>query len=405
MPKKDRQATRMTPGFTGPMKGEPQQGTLFDKRALDRLPGNQAQTDQRIGPRGYSVERSRQFQGLLTENYGTGLTKVGVGYRKAHNDEERQRPDYSEMHDTVPAMPPESHPFSPTLSDMRYGRNMRRAKSKVIDTLARSSIEPEHLQGLPEISMKGRDSRFAGTYHSGPNFEHISLNQTQEGIGGTPDRTKQPEQRGATSHDNEITLVHEIGHKVSHQNETWHSRYSDETEKAAEEGFADNFAMTHWRADPRHQGWEGDFEPRQHTYGGIGHHYASYPEYRRNLGSENKSPGSRVYVTAAVESRDRPMLGHGTGVFDDAIPEKIKQGFSSSWETDQHQIEGTEAEKAWYGRRRQDTNRDVFHSAQRPSIAARWQVRQQSLGRQFSEPETQRPRPRSKRETQRPGPP
>lgn len=387
MPKKDRQASRQTPGFTGPYKGAPQQGTLFDKRAVDQLPGNQATTADRIGPRGYSLNRSRQFNDVIGRpGFGKRSDQVTLHtkYRHAEPGESTAMGLPGSRHNTVPAVGEDEHPYQNAAVGNRRGR------SKLVDTLARSTIPVEHLKGLGSIDVQP-EGEYSGTYHRsiGEGFPaHINLNVTHTSERGEPPdyRLKQSAQWTPSHPDPEITLLHEIGHHVSNQSNAehsithhlatrdpeHHSEYRTTKQRAAEEGFADNYAMTHWKRDPRQQTWQGHFDPRGHTYkerGNIpGQQTAAYDT---TMARKNDLP-KRTTVTSDMERADRPMLSAGhPGVWDKTVkPEHVK-----GW--------GNDPEGAVYGRGMQRSNAAQAGWRNKKMTPERWQVRRGSMGRQF----------------------
>lgn len=357
MPKKDRQSDRLTPGFTGPYKGEPQQGTLFDARAVRNLPGNQPAEQKRIGPRGYSRERSQQFQEVVprvfNENSLPMSGRIGVGSKETAQEEYygTQGASYSkEEGGTVrhPHVTPDTHVFGPAdvihanaytgrrgrLGDVdtewRAGeineKSMRRPQSKMIDALARSTIKPEHLDNLEGIRLADQDEIDAsGIYYKHSTRIALGADRRPKGV--------ENQQTGVVDADHEQTLFHEIGHHVSYQERTEHSAYREPWQQGAEEAYADRFALTHWRLDPRQKkSWEGPIDPREHTYYGRNnrgygnpnpassstaarHYQANFPQDLRV--SRQLSPFSREDLY--TESQERPFLdaGQPEHVFDE----------------------------------------------------------------------------------------
>lgn len=101
----------------------------------------------------------------------------------------------------------------------------------------------------------------------------------------------------------EQTLLHELGHHESWLQGTEHSSYETGGQQAREEAFADKFAVTHFRRDPRNQ---GPYDPREHTYmaRGSAAHFGQYagaywrafpkdmypPEKNHNVGQQFHQP-------------------------------------------------------------------------------------------------------------------
>jgi hypothetical protein len=315
----------MTPGFSGPFKGDPQPGTLFDKRALDQLPGNINLTRQRPGPRGYSPAR-------LAEIRANFHAKVEVG---------------TDMNETA-------HYFGPSHYDPHAdpgGPIANRARSRMLDTLARSTIPTNEYEDVP---AKPRPAGRRGSSVEKPTSDplvglksirtysrppHNAPAAAAEYMShGTQMRPGQPHLRpshlpdveptkGPTigiypnNYDDygrpvgsnaalkgrdpqaEQTFLHEVGHHDSYVDASESSLYETPAQQAAEEGRADRFAVQHFRPDPRNK---EPYDPRQHTYlgrgmAGFGGHYAWYeqalpkdmrpaPPKQRNLGVQFEQP-------------------------------------------------------------------------------------------------------------------
>lgn len=397
MPKKGRQATRMTPGFTGPYKGAPQQGTLFDVRAA--LP----KTGEEIGPRGYSLNRSRQFQQVFQGKKGEPAwpgAKTWTGSEPPSTHLFVKHVQDEEAGGTRPAVGPSEHPYGPSHAGP-IRQTLGRAKSKLIDVLARSTASPEHLKGLTEISMQPEDPTKAGHYqgrHQRSAVNRIALNVTEDSPEkdsyperedipfSHPSRVKRPEQRGPVDPHSELTLLHELGHHVSAQAETPHSEYHTPEQKGSEEGFADAYATTHYREDTRTARWRGRTDPREHTYLAAGgprdwqKFSVSEPSsYREALGPQNVKPQDHYLNImsggAEAERHERPML-------DEPLEEPRPftqhiEGWSYRGGSPEEHREGV------YKKAAQITNarRGVFRE-QRAEVRRRWGVNR-NLGRQF----------------------
>jgi hypothetical protein len=112
---------------------------------------------------------------------------------------------------------------------------------RTYETIARSTVPVEHLAGLGGVSagqIRGprTDGDPAGTYH-------------RYGFGGTKDRPGEPQIAIYQGMGNASgsTPIHEIGHHVSFMAGTEHSAYDTPERKGQEEGFAENYAETHYR--------------------------------------------------------------------------------------------------------------------------------------------------------------
>lgn len=274
MPKKGRKSTRMTPGFTGPFKGEPQPGTLFDKRALDQLPGNIEATRNRPGPRGYSPARLGEVRRSFDTAWprGNDLTPVTVTGAGRANET--------------------AHQFGPSSYDPdnpRFGR----ARSRILDTLSRSTINvsdemEDPLAGLGQIRYERHMPNVAGQYKAVGNYGEPDATGFRRDLGPTV-LLYGDEHRGSHAalwgkdERAEQTLLHEIGHHDSRLRMTEHSEYETKRQQAQEEAYADRFAVTHFRRDPRNK---GPYDPRENTYmgrGGLSRFEGAQDEYRRAL--------------------------------------------------------------------------------------------------------------------------
>lgn len=405
MPKKNRQATRTTPGFTGPFKGNAQQGTLFDVGTLPK-------TGEEIGPRGYSLNRSRQFQEVFQGKKGELMP--GTRYRAgasgpsvhlfvkhvAKDPEDREK-------GTESAVKPDEHPYGPSSlgekgPDIR--RSLGRAKSKLIDTLARSTAPVESTKGLTEISMQPKDPDRAGSYQGKSQrsaVNRISMNVTRESPEATswptedrpdipfsyPEKVKRPEQRGPVDPQSELTLLHELGHHESARTERPSSEYDTPHKRGEEEGFADAFATTHYREDTRTARWHGRTDPREHTYLARGgprdwQKFSVSPvsDYRRALGSQNVAHewtmGKTLEESGKVERHERPML-------DEQLPEH-QQIFSTHMEGWSHRGDEPEQHREGvYKKAAQLTHGRIGRALQpQVEIKRRWGVNR-NLGRQW----------------------
>ncbi len=302
MPQKQRQASRTTPGFTVPYKGAAQQGTLFDKRTMPK-------TGDEQGPRGYSVNRLREVTAATKDvKYGYQGSSEGSPFGVVPQAGRMQTDWWS----------PGQKQVDP----------MARGKAKIRDTIARSTMPTEQLKGLTSIHSMGYDDRIAGSYE--PGYKSINLHNSGKPEGFSdemenhPKRTKHPEQRGPINPNDEVTLMHELGHHASNMKKR--IQYKTDPQQAREEGRADNAALTHWREDTRSVGHEGGhFDPRAHTYlsrkdpltqGDL------EPEYRKTFGP--KSAGldrpKLPHVAPSQERHSRPILGDSKRVTMEASP-------------------------------------------------------------------------------------
>lgn len=143
----------------------------------------------------------------------------------------------------------------------------------LIDTVARSTVPAEHLQGLQfhpgQLSLAhGSIEDPAGYYrHQGHRLGESVAHKPQIAI-----------RKGYETAD---TPVHEIGHHVSRTRGTEHSAYDTPERKGREEAFADDYAAVHYqppRGEPKHPvGLYGDGLP---TGGRTKQFYDAYTAHR-----------------------------------------------------------------------------------------------------------------------------
>lgn len=337
----------MTPGFTGPYKGQPQPGTLFDKRALDQLPGNMNLTRQRPGPRGYSPERLA----AVRDNFHA---KVEVGV---------------DMNETA-------HYFGPSHYDPNAdpgGPIANRARSRMLDTLARSTIptnEYDDTPAKPRAAGRRGSTVVKPPTSSDPlvGLEHVRTYSrpphnapaaaAEYMAHGTQMRPGQPHLRpihvpdvaptkGSTigiypnNHDDygravgsyaankgrdpvaEQTFLHELGHHDSYVAGSDSSLYETKAQQAAEEARADRFAVHYYRPDPRNLKSQGPHDeapahdPRENTYMGRGNlgRFGPYADkYRQGLPASMRPAPKRNLGVQFEQPEMEPAKGrHAVG--------------------------------------------------------------------------------------------
>lgn len=378
MPRKpNRQATRMTPGFNAPpterkkaraprtvdafgetgWQRDPivQQGTLFDVRAVDHLPGNADATRQRVGPRGYSKGRLDEVrQGLNDshteinydvkepEHWQAGDSDV----REGGDDKKRVSAVNSHQHIYAPPQNLDSEKRPQQFMQDRLGE---RGRAHLEQTLARSTVPVEHLRGLREISVKEPSPEgFGGTYWGGGTGSgsiNLHARKTSGYAGDMPAKT---------AADQELTFLHELGHHESHISQSDSSQYNTPQRRGIEESRADTYALTHFRIDPRMKKRETSsyssfgFDPRDHSYQARGQeHYDGQTGYKLNPNltprqHDKPSPGHR---TAEDQQRAQPMLDEtgGPDVF-------THEAAPLSWSTDKRtevELQSGEKTSTW----------------------------------------------------------
>lgn len=121
------------------------------------------------------------------------------------------------------------------LDPQRIYRPHAEATAKLRDTVARSTVPIEHINGL----------HFSATPHAAEKTESAEALGLYQRPGATaltgglvsvhPDAV-----RG-------LTPIHEIGHHASHITQTEHAAYDTPARRGTEEGYAENYAETHFR--------------------------------------------------------------------------------------------------------------------------------------------------------------
>lgn len=271
MPRKpNRKATRMTPGFNAPPSerkksrqprivdefgetgwGRPptvQQGTLFDVRAVDQLPGNIEATRQRVGPRGYSRARLDEVR--------QGMGAAGVQLRvprQTQNNWIKTEPDEHRA-----AVQSDTHIYGPSWKT-QAADFAKPGMARLEQTLARSTVPAEDLKGMRNIHLDIHNNEWAGLYPGEGTIRLAGKNQGESYYGAMT---------APVQHGQEQTLLHELGHHVSATAGTEHSEYATQQQRGQEEAYADKYALQHFRKDPRLNKEHGgeEYDPREHTY-------------------------------------------------------------------------------------------------------------------------------------------
>lgn len=110
------------------------------------------------------------------------------------------------------------------------------ATAALRDTVARSTVPVEHVQGV----------YFSATPHAAEKLETTEARGLYQKPGDTALKASL-----VSVHPDAVrggTVVHEIGHHVSHEiAKTAHSAYDTPAHRGAEEGFAENYMETHFR--------------------------------------------------------------------------------------------------------------------------------------------------------------
>lgn len=185
-------------------------------------------------------------------------------------------------------MGPITHGGQPWLvqGERGVGHHTGPARRDLIDTVARSTIPAGHLQGLQffpgQLSLDhGGSEDTAGYYrHQGHRLGASVAHKPQVSI--------------VKGQETGYVPIHEIGHHISREAGTHHSAYDTPYNKGKEEGFADDYAQTHYRP-PR-----GD-----QYYGGVGTYADGLPGSGRTGEFYNAYHAQRGTPRAGVELRAR----------------------------------------------------------------------------------------------------
>lgn len=369
---------RMTPGFNPPREkrgkyvsrkdafGEEQhyyssslpkaqQGTLFSHRALMNMPENQALKAQQVGPRGFSKARLDEVRGALgTEHNPNRGVPLHIAQRKAEPWEIEA--GYSHQHGYqggepahwMPEVTAQHHIYGPEHGiKNKPGRNIydewrKKGTHEMLGTLARSGMPAEHLRGLSEVRLEPHHEEYAGTYHQARPHESPSM-RTGARIKLYGSHYDPSTHEGRS--DQEVTLMHELGHHWSHEHSGDYGGYSTPHQRGIEEARADTYAMRHWRQDPRNKPEYGvHFDPRSHTYGARGQDRQFEGSYQ--LAPQDKPPEYKEHGTvghmASQQARNQPMLDMhlDTPVFTQRPKE-------TRYETEQIPLQSGETRRGW----------------------------------------------------------
>jgi hypothetical protein len=255
------------------------QGTLFSG-------GTKYSSDARF-PRGYTPERREEVAGRIVAPSGHPRDEGGV--RTGTRSLNYKDVTYGYKGSTL--NPPEHVSREPI--------------RRVVDTVARSTVPASDLEdksggqltvrtGIQFAPTEGDSLGTAGQYHA---------------------FVRHPEVHLGPGFEDKPTVIHEIGHHVSHQQGTDHSEYYNAREQGQEEAFADNYADTHYRDR------KGRPEPRGTYAGGIRSpkrnetFFEAYHGMRETTGPQLHPQDNRVAFPNDPEarvhpggSRDVPML-------------------------------------------------------------------------------------------------
>ena len=282
----------MTPGWRKPPRpGVAQQGKLFH--------GGTAPTEQRWS-RGYSPERRREIQGAI----GPVMMQQG-----------------SEQHAFIPqALRQRSVETGGIGASVEEGNKLVRgmltsAQYSVYDALARSSIKTEDIGEKPTVILRPYDKerRILGSYQGYDKIVSLHAPVIAKSAEAPSEytqrlRAQNPETYGDERYQAEGTLLHELGHHVSHERGTEHSAYKTPTQKGEEEAYADAYMATHQRRHPHDPRpavvpKEYSFERSGMTFGYGDELAESQSAYRRIIGHHMEQMGATAPVPGSGEAR------------------------------------------------------------------------------------------------------
>lgn len=175
--------------------------------------------------------------------------------------------------------------------------------AKIRENLARSTVPVEHLSGDDltfKVGINSRDRLFAaGVYRRKQEGRDNASIEIDPKFANTP------------------SLIHEVGHHVSKQQDLWHAQYYSEQQRGAEEGYADSYATAHWRdrrggSQPNYQGYlGGDYQKSSNSW------KVGYDNTRRTHAEDPRHLLAQAQF-AAVKKQDAESK---QGVLFDAVPE------------------------------------------------------------------------------------
>lgn len=297
------------------------QGTLFSHKALMNLPGNAEAKRQKVGHRGYSKARLDEVRGAIGTDYqGKPKNLLRIDQRKAEDYEVEGGRGYK--HGSAHWMPNVSedesmygapygikgeveHDYSAGHGHTRWAKQ---GMARMLGTLSRSTMPAEHLQGLSHINVEPKHPEWGGSYHYDYKGEKDPTYRTGHRVNlyapGHSDTS-------ASRADQEVTVMHELGHHWSHVHSGQYGGYGTAEEQGKEEAKADSYALRHWRQDPRDKPEYGtQFDPREHTYGARGQTAkfgGAYKLAARDVAVPSKShlPAGQL---ASEQAKNQPML-------------------------------------------------------------------------------------------------
>jgi hypothetical protein len=279
----------LRPGFRGKFKGNPQQGTLFHARASELDP-----TNSRM-PRGYTPERQREVGEAMGEPRFSSFNAARM----------------SSTEDTV---------RTESMLDLRYRgasesekRDLGVGGARMRDAVARSTVTPEQVSRAKEFVV-APDLGPNGLWM--PKDEQLLFGRSEKGVAeyreGFGSGNPLPEVQRL---DQGSTVIHELGHANDPRldpargqtNNARQTMISQGSSLGSAEEFADDFAVEHFRPDPR-AGRRETFESAVLTYPGINPAF----EAPQHLGGYEKWGERSDAAVAAMKPRWRDAEDRGT---------------------------------------------------------------------------------------------
>lgn len=228
-------------GFRRPFQGSPQQGTLFDKRGVDRAPDN--------SPGAVRQRRRQQLVGAMPKTWaGATLPEHGEAAAKI---EQRAAPLLSTYED--PEEPWRRENVLQQMASHSAGKGLRAEMGKRLAD--ETTVTPDHLEGIDRIDVGQTPQGLGEGRFMWPTFHPEAAAHYHQSANGPRIQAPRPMDTG--------TLTHEIGHHVSRFHEQNPAGPREAPGRSglnvdlAEEGRADAFALEH----------AGD--KRSHTYASL----------------------------------------------------------------------------------------------------------------------------------------
>lgn len=177
------------------------------------------------------------------------------------------------------------------------------AMHEIVDNVARSTVPVGHLNNV-QFSITGKDQYLT-------NEENVAGKHMSAGIHMPPNGNRDHAVIGLKeNYTRNATVIHEIGHHVSHTLGTEHSAYSTDGQRGHEESFADNYAETHFRDRSGKQVDKGTYAGGKWNSTNPSHTDEFWDQYHahrdRSLYSAQVHAGNEEYYKQYPEEREHP---------------------------------------------------------------------------------------------------